>query len=181
MIPVRTAAVNSLPRVSASSAPVQLHCGTAHMACRSCNKTYVSLQPHFLLLRRSSAHGKVEIFFRVTGGNLCCGCDKSFRNDRIAETDDMNALFRHTACKFPARSSDRYNITGTMGCSPNYSESKPIFSHLRAGRVLMNTCRAARRRFLQQVDRRIVAAQIAARQRDGENAGANAGQQVYIG
>ena len=71
MIPVRTAAVNSLPRVSA-----RLHrCiaalrQTMHMACRSCNKTYVSLQPHFLLDLAEAADGEIEVFLRVAGGDL---------------------------------------------------------------------------------------------------------------
>lgn len=71
MIPVQTAAVNSLPRASA-----RLHrCiaalrQTMHMTCRSCNKTYVNLQAHFPFDLAEAADGEIEVFLRMAGGDL---------------------------------------------------------------------------------------------------------------
>ena len=98
MIPVRTAAVNSLPRVSA-----RLHrCiaalrQTMHMACRSCNKTYVNLQSHFLFDLAEAADGEIEVFLRMAGGDLRADAVATLRDDGIAEADDIHALFKHPA------------------------------------------------------------------------------------
>jgi len=70
-----------------------------HMACRSCNKTYVNLQSHFLFDLAEATDGEIEVFLRVAGGDLRADAVATLRDDGIAEADDIHALFKHPAGK----------------------------------------------------------------------------------
>jgi len=111
-----------------------------------------SLQSHFLFDLAEAADGEIEVFLRVAGGDLRADAVASFRNDRIAETDDIHALFEHTACKF-LRGLRIVQHNGDDGMLAGEQIEAELF-HLRTeiARVLMNLV-AQRRGFLQQVDR----------------------------